>query len=114
MQWVKQACRANICMALVRGGPFAAPLRQRSHADMCRSGLAQHRVNDAPHTRSLFNLSFLSGGERVPLTFVGHPLGTDKTITVQARVGQTLLEVAREHDIELEGACEGQLACSTW
>lgn len=32
---------------------------------------------------------------------------------VEARVGQTLLEVAWDHDVDIEGACEGALACST-
>ncbi len=32
---------------------------------------------------------------------------------VEAKVGDTLLEVAKEHDIDLEGACEGTLSCST-
>lgn len=32
---------------------------------------------------------------------------------VEAQSGQTLLEVARTYDIDLEGACEGSLACST-
>ena len=34
-------------------------------------------------------------------------------IETPARVGSTLLEVAHEHEIELEGACEGSIACST-
>jgi ferredoxin, 2Fe-2S len=29
------------------------------------------------------------------------------------RVGQTLLEIAHEHGIDIEGACEGVMACST-
>ena len=33
--------------------------------------------------------------------------------TVRAKVGDTLLEVAKEYDIDLEGACEGTLSCST-
>jgi 2Fe-2S ferredoxin len=33
--------------------------------------------------------------------------------TVRARLGDNLLEVAREYDIDLEGACDGTLACST-
>ena len=33
--------------------------------------------------------------------------------TVQAKVGDTLLEVAKEFDIDVEGACEGTLSCST-
>ncbi len=30
-----------------------------------------------------------------------------------APVGLSLLEVAHQHDIDIEGACEGSLACST-
>ena len=32
---------------------------------------------------------------------------------VEAAVGDTILDVARRHDIDIEGACEGCLACST-
>jgi len=32
---------------------------------------------------------------------------------VTAKEGQNIMEVAHENDIELEGACEGSLACST-
>ena len=34
-------------------------------------------------------------------------------IPVDAPVGKSLLEVAHSNDIELEGACDGSLACST-
>ena len=37
--------------------------------------------------------------------------GTEKI--VDAQNGLSLLEVAHSNDIELEGACEGSLACST-
>lgn len=37
--------------------------------------------------------------------------GTKKEI--DAPVGLSLLEIAHENDIDLEGACEGSLACST-
>ncbi|MBF0135563.1 MAG: 2Fe-2S iron-sulfur cluster-binding protein [Magnetococcus sp. DMHC-1] len=33
--------------------------------------------------------------------------------TVEVPAGTSLLEAAHEHDIPLEGACEGSLACST-
>jgi 2Fe-2S ferredoxin len=33
--------------------------------------------------------------------------------TVEAKPGLTLLDIAHQHDIDLEGACEGSLACST-
>ena len=32
---------------------------------------------------------------------------------VDAPLGASVLQVAREHDIDIEGACEGSLACST-
>lgn len=33
--------------------------------------------------------------------------------TIQAEVGLSLLEIAHKNKIDLEGACEGSLACST-
>lgn len=33
--------------------------------------------------------------------------------TIDAPTGISILEVAHQHDIDLEGACEGSLACST-
>ena len=33
--------------------------------------------------------------------------------TVEAPIGLSLLEVAHQNDVEIEGACEGSLACST-
>ncbi|KAJ1635347.1 2Fe-2S ferredoxin-type domain-containing protein [Pavlovales sp. CCMP2436] len=50
----------------------------------------------------------LSG--KVPITFVDKD---GSVILVQASEGKSLLEVAHENDIELEGACDGSLACST-
>mmetsp|Transcript_16988 Transcript_16988/g.34024 ORF Transcript_16988/g.34024 Transcript_16988/m.34024 type:complete len:183 (-) Transcript_16988:87-635(-) len=39
--------------------------------------------------------------------------GEIQKITTSAYVGETLLQVAHHHEIELEGACEGVCACST-
>ena len=44
------------------------------------------------------------------MTFI-HPGGV--RIEVDAPIGLSILEVARKHDIDIEGACEGSLACST-
>ncbi len=32
---------------------------------------------------------------------------------VEAPIGLSILEIAHRNDIDLEGACEGSLACST-
>ena len=37
----------------------------------------------------------------------------ENKVEVLAREGETLLEVAHNNNIELEGACEASLACST-
>ena len=44
------------------------------------------------------------------MTFV-YPDGTERT--VEAPVGDSVLEIAHANDIDIEGACEGCMACST-
>ena len=44
------------------------------------------------------------------LTFV-YPDGSEKTI--DAPNGISVMEIAHQNDVPLEGACEGSLACST-
>mmetsp|Transcript_35370 Transcript_35370/g.67656 ORF Transcript_35370/g.67656 Transcript_35370/m.67656 type:complete len:170 (-) Transcript_35370:187-696(-) len=51
------------------------------------------------------------GEESMTVTFVEADGKTEQT--VQAKLGTSLLEVAHTYDIDLEGACEGSLACST-
>jgi 2Fe-2S ferredoxin len=36
-----------------------------------------------------------------------------KRVEVDAPVGLSILEIAHKNDVDLEGACEGSLACST-
>ncbi|MDP6952481.1 MAG: ferredoxin family 2Fe-2S iron-sulfur cluster binding protein [Alphaproteobacteria bacterium] len=47
----------------------------------------------------------------MPKVIFVEPQGTRHEF--DARVGQSLLEIAHANDIDLEGACEGSLACST-
>lgn len=47
---------------------------------------------------------------RISVTFIDRD-GTE--FSVQASVGEDMLSVAHRKDIDLEGACEGSLACST-
>jgi len=66
-----------------------------------------HRLPFVPVTPALVSrrrslctvpIVFVSGGEEV---------------SVEAEVGKSILEVAHANDIDLEGACDGSLACST-
>ena len=47
----------------------------------------------------------------VPITFIED--GNGREIEVKAVVGKHLLDVAHSNNVELEGACGGELACST-
>uniref|UniRef100_A0A0E0L8Y0 2Fe-2S ferredoxin-type domain-containing protein n=1 Tax=Oryza punctata TaxID=4537 RepID=A0A0E0L8Y0_ORYPU len=72
----------------------------------------------APAKNTLFSTASTSSDhhdgsqdkEKISVTFVNKD-GTEQTISVP--VGMSMLEAAHENDIELEGACEGSLACST-
>jgi len=36
-----------------------------------------------------------------------------KRVEVETEIGQNLMEVARDNGVDIEGACEGSMACST-
>ena len=48
--------------------------------------------------------------ETVKVIFV---IGNDEELEVDAPVGLSILEVAHKNNVDLEGACEGSLACAT-
>jgi len=52
-----------------------------------------------------------SAKETVPITFIEGEGG--ERIEVDAPVGKSVLDVALDFDIDIEGACGGELACST-
>ena len=47
--------------------------------------------------------------EKIKITFIEG----EKETEVEALVGLSILEIAHVNDIDLEGACEGSLACAT-
>jgi ferredoxin len=48
---------------------------------------------------------------RIEVTFTDEKDSSSKTVRVP--LGQSLLEAAHNNEVDLEGACEGSLACST-
>lgn len=69
--------------------PLTKPTTVRWHGD-----------SSVPHDAPTVTVTFLQ------------PDGTTR-VTVPARIGESLLETAHRHEIDLEGACEGVCACST-
>ena len=56
-------------------------------------------------------LRAFGSAKSVNVLFVEEALS--KQIKIKAPVGKSILEVARENNIQLEGACEGGCACAT-
>ena len=50
-------------------------------------------------------------GDKVQFKFVY--LGDKREVDIEAFEGQNILEVAHKYDVDLEGACDASLACST-
>ncbi|XP_043718921.1 2Fe-2S ferredoxin-like isoform X2 [Telopea speciosissima] len=71
-------------------------------------------VKHRPFSTTAADNSHEEGNEekegRISVTFVDK-YGEEKEIKVP--IGMSMLEAAHQNDIELEGACEGSLACST-
>ncbi|GAX23644.1 hypothetical protein FisN_12Hh217 [Fistulifera solaris] len=59
---------------------------------------------------SLYSTSAVIRQKAVPIVFIESD-GTEKE--VMAEIGKNLLDVAHGNNVELEGACGGELACST-
>ncbi|XP_027331751.1 uncharacterized protein LOC113847085 [Abrus precatorius] len=118
------------------GASIAKNIYTRTYTSLCRVGCPQsaryHYLQPPCQEHSFTNLckgsmivshNFLStmttnnttedGSEQkemISVTFIDKD-GEEKHIKVP--VGMSMLEAAHENDIELEGACEGSLACST-
>jgi ferredoxin len=57
------------------------------------------------------NIRLLSSPALVNIYFIEGK--TNDSIHAQGKVGKKVLDVALDHNIDIEGACGGELACST-
>ena len=76
---------------------MAFALSSRAYVLIANKGITLRRLSSQ---RPIINLMFVyeKDGRRVP---------------IQALVGQSILEAAHRSSVDLEGACEASLACST-
>jgi ferredoxin len=69
-----------------------------------------------PKNRMSFVNYFFSSTEKIlgdPVKFKFIYLSDKKEVEVEAREGQHVLEIAHKYNVDLEGACDASLACST-
>lgn len=72
-----------------------------------------NQINQSSSEATSSSLSSSSSSETpetVQITFID---SMDKEYKVNAEIGKSLLDVANDNNIELEGACGGELACAT-
>ncbi|XP_065057401.1 2Fe-2S ferredoxin-like [Rhopilema esculentum] len=95
----------RVSRALVNAETIWKTTKQRKAIECLKtSGLS------IPQSKRYFRSSMAVAKKTVSITFIDRD--GDKNV-VKANVGDTLLDVAKDNDIDLEGACEGTLACST-
>lgn len=63
--------------------------------------------------KGLFSTKTSTISTLIDVIFITNQKGIDEKYEVQGKMGDNLMSIAHENDIELEGACEGALACST-
>lgn len=75
-----------------------------------RSSVCNVMRQNPVRTRRFHTTIASDDAETVTLVFVDHD---DQDIEVTVPVGTTVLEAAHQNNVELEGACDGCMACST-
>lgn len=109
---------ADVCKAQRRFSSCNYILGRLDHSQRqickstCTSKLPVEQLRTAVYPKTLSTSSTLSKQETIKINYVGRD-GTK--MTVNGVVGDSLLDVAIDNDLEIEGygACEGTLACST-
>uniref|UniRef100_A0A0D9XE32 2Fe-2S ferredoxin-type domain-containing protein n=1 Tax=Leersia perrieri TaxID=77586 RepID=A0A0D9XE32_9ORYZ len=100
--------------ALCRASPSPGqnPLTSRRHGAEAVISRVNHVGNTffCSNTNATSNDKSSESEAKISVTFIDKD-GEEKLVKVP--IGMSMLEAAHENDIELEGACEGSLACST-
>ncbi|XP_042972321.1 adrenodoxin-like protein 2, mitochondrial isoform X2 [Carya illinoinensis] len=90
--------------------PYSQYLQPLTGTNIFRGAIFQKHYHFSTTTTDNASKEGSEGKEKISVTFVDKD-GEEKHIKVP--IGMSMLEAAHENDIELEGACEGSLACST-
>ncbi|PON83721.1 Adrenodoxin [Trema orientale] len=112
--WMVKELSRGKSRGLTRTGytlrPFSQYLQTLSETKVSRAAIFQKHHHFSSVTDSSPSEERNDQEKEISVTFVDKD-GEEKHIKVP--IGMSMLEAAHENDIELEGACEGSLACST-
>ncbi|DBB05528.1 hypothetical protein WJX77_002050 [Trebouxia sp. C0004] len=94
-----------------------ASIRCAAVESVCSTSGRPSEVGPSVYSTRYLGLRWHTGSAPAPGTecidVIFHDQKDGSVKTVQVPLGQSLLEAAHNNDIDLEGACEGSLACST-
>ena len=93
-------CGGGTSTAAENGWLAPRPRREHVHPEVTLAGKRGHKSG-----------ARATGGDTIRVTFIEKD--GEEFVIEDAPVGESMLEVAHANDVELEGACEGSLACST-
>jgi ferredoxin-2, mitochondrial len=89
---------------------MAARLTRSTGRTLSLSAASRRQDRFAPVAARSFVPRRAFSSDQISMTFVD---GEGNETPVVAKEGDTLLDIAQDNDVELEGACGGELACST-
>ncbi|KAG0023582.1 hypothetical protein BGZ81_008068 [Podila clonocystis] len=90
---------ARLVSCFSAGSVLSSSTPSRQLAAFSTSSVWQHGAMTRP-----------APGQGIKVNFITRE---GETVTVEANEGESLLDVARANDLDVEGACEASLACST-
>ncbi|KAG9038992.1 hypothetical protein FRB95_013670 [Tulasnella sp. JGI-2019a] len=121
MNFLRQVCARPVQSVIPRSAPYSSTISYGRAPGRRYIRLANTL---SPPPLPLSQRSFQTSSTCLHSSLIRPEPGTGITVhfqdsngnlvkTVEANEGENLLDIAHEHDIDLEGACEGSLACST-
>lgn len=101
LQQVSESCSRTLMSPHAQAQQLAPSFLER----------AAYQLSSLELWRSHKSAAVDSSVQRISVTFFDEKDQTESTVLVP--VGENLLEAAHDNNVDLEGACEGSLACST-
>lgn len=110
--YLRDAARIQKCSRRLLNAPAIYPLSQSSTALKKENNFLNIVPALRQSSRKLHSSQLLQNHkDSVTITFIDR---NGVRMKVEADIGETLLDIAKDHDIDgVEGACGGTLACST-
>ncbi|KAF9091867.1 hypothetical protein BGX29_010726 [Mortierella sp. GBA35] len=100
----------NQSISILQTGRIGSLGSWTTPSHLTKTAFSQHAAFSTGSVWQHGHMSRPSPGTGIKVNFVKQ---NGETVTVEANEGESLLDLARANDLDVEGACEASLACST-